>query len=195
MKKAKAQRRSKLPLDSPNWWTYDTTVRYVRARMGDKDIADSDLVAAIERGDVPSKLEQVQLQYDPPARRSILLTPDFYQRDYKFVRFWDRWVLKPRTDQVLLGRWSIYFWGPEIERIWPIEAPPSEQRADEGPRRRPGRQPKHDWPKHIRREMIRRLRAGEGEPTAPEMLQWCEEKWGWQPDIRQMQRLLSDLLS
>jgi len=50
MKKAKAQRRVKLPLNSPNWWTYDKAVRYVRARMGDKDIADSDLVAAIERG-------------------------------------------------------------------------------------------------------------------------------------------------
>ena len=195
MKKAKAQRRAKLPLVSPNWWTYGKTVRYVRTRMGDKVIADSDLVAAIERGDVRSKLEQAQMQYDPPARRSKLLTPDFYQRDYKFVRFWDRWVLKPRTDQVLLGRWDIYLWGPDIERIWPPEAPPSEQRADEAPHRPPGRQPKHDWPKHIRREVIRRLRAGEREPTAPEMLQWCEDKWGWQPDIRQMQRLLSDLLS
>jgi len=199
MKKAKAQRRVKLPLNSPNWWTYDKAVRYVRARMGDKDIADSDLVAAIERGGeqggVHSKLEQVRMQYDPPARRSKLLTPDFYQRDYKFVRFWDRWVLKPRTDQVLLGRWDIYLWGPDIEKIWPPEAPPSEQRADEAPRRPPGRQPKHDWPKHIRREVIRRLRAGEREPTAPEMLLWCEDKWGWQPDIRQMQRLLSDLFS
>jgi hypothetical protein len=152
MKKAKAQRRKKLPLNSPNWWTYDKTVRYVRARMGDKDIADSDLVAAIERGDVPSKLEQVRMEYDPPARRSKLLTPDFYQRDYKFVRFWDRWVLKPRTDQVLLGRWSVYFWGPKIERIWPTAAPtvPTGQRADEKPRRRSRTQ-----------EMIREIAADE----------------------------------
>jgi len=25
------------------------------------------------------------------------------------------------------------------------------------------------------------------------MLQWCEDEWDWQPDIRQMQRLLRDL--
>ena len=123
MKKAKAQRRAKLPLNDPRWWTYDKTARYVRARMGDKVIADSDLVAAIERGDVPSKLEQVQMQYDPPARRSKLLTPDFYQRDYKWVPYFGQWVLTPRTDQRLLGRWAVYFWGPKIEKIWPSAAP------------------------------------------------------------------------
>jgi hypothetical protein len=88
-----------------------------------------------------------------------------------------------------------------IERQPDDEQPPtSEHRADapsrdgERPRRRPGRQPKHDWPKHVTHEVIRRLRAGEKEPTAPEMLQFCEDKWGWQPDIRQMQMLLRDLL-
>jgi hypothetical protein len=27
------------------------------------------------------------------------------------------------------------------------------------------------------------------------MLQWCEDKWGWQPDLKQMQQLLRDLLA
>ena len=62
-------------------------------------------------------------------------------------------------------------------------------------RRKPGPQARGDWPKHVTREVIRRLRAGEKEPTAPEMLQWCEDNWRWQPDIRQMQQLLRDLLA
>jgi len=62
-------------------------------------------------------------------------------------------------------------------------------------RRKPGPQARGDWPKHVTREVIRRLRAGEREPTAPEMLQWCEDNWRWQPDIRQMQQLLRDLLA
>jgi integrase len=62
-------------------------------------------------------------------------------------------------------------------------------------KRKPGPQARGDWPKHVTREVIRRLRAGEKEPTAPEMLQWCEDKWRWQPDIRQMQQLLRDLLA
>src|SRR5262249_21280410 len=62
-------------------------------------------------------------------------------------------------------------------------------------RRKPGPQARGDWPKHVTREVIRRLRAGEKQPTAPEMLQWCEDEWRWQPDIRQMQQLLRDLLA
>jgi hypothetical protein len=61
-------------------------------------------------------------------------------------------------------------------------------------RRRPGPPPKNDWPTRVTRELIRRARAGERNPTAPEMLQWCEDMWDWQPDIRQMQNLLRVLL-
>jgi hypothetical protein len=107
-------------------------------------------------------------------------------------------------------RWIFYVRRPELDKHYPDavsattpierQPPTSEHRADapsrdgDRPRRRPGRQPKHDWPKHVTREVIRRLRAGEKEPTAPEMLQWCGDKWDWQPDIRQMQQLLRDLL-
>ena len=126
-KKAAAARarRQDLPLVSPNWWTYDKTVRYVRAYWGDRVIADTRLVAAIEQGDVPSKLEQTQTQYDPPVHRSVLLEPDFYQRDYKWVPYFGQWILKPRTDQRLLGSWNVYFWGPEVERLWPVASAPA----------------------------------------------------------------------
>jgi hypothetical protein len=63
------------------------------------------------------------------------------------------------------------------------------------PRRavKPGPEPKHDWPIHVTREVIRRLIAGEKFPSAAAMLQWCGDKWDWQPDIRQIQRHLKDL--
>jgi hypothetical protein len=41
--------------------------------------------------------------------------------------------------------------------------------------------------------VIRRLRVGEKFPSAPAMLEWCQKKAGFQPDIRQMQRFLRDL--
>jgi hypothetical protein len=98
------------------------------------------------------------------------------------------------------GRRHVVVHRRELDKHYPAaETVPSESSPSEGrtalPHRTPGRQPKHDWPKHMRREVIRRLRAGERDPTAPEMLQWCEDKWGWQPEVRQMQRLLRDLLS
>jgi hypothetical protein len=57
----------------------------------------------------------------------------------------------------------------------------------------PGRQAKGNWPDPVMREVIRRLRVGEKYPNAPTMLQWCQNKAGFQPDIRQMQRFLRDL--
>jgi hypothetical protein len=57
----------------------------------------------------------------------------------------------------------------------------------------PGPRAKSDWPEHVTREVIRRLLAGEKYPSAPAMLQWCQNKAGFEPDQRQMQRHLLDL--
>jgi hypothetical protein len=57
-----------------------------------------------------------------------------------------------------------------------------------------GAKPEHHWPKHVAREVARRALAGERMPTAPEMLEFCRLKWDWQPDERQMQRVLRELL-
>jgi hypothetical protein len=84
--------------------------------------------------------------------------------------------------------------GAEFNKSYPVAAP-SEQAENPTTRRKPGRPPKHDWDMVVARELIRMALAGEKmPPTAPKMLQFCENKWRWQPDIRQMQRLLSKLL-
>jgi len=57
----------------------------------------------------------------------------------------------------------------------------------------PGPQARGDWPKHVTREVIRQLRVSEKFPNAPTMLEWCQNKLGFQPDVRQMQRFLRDL--
>jgi hypothetical protein len=83
--------------------------------------------------------------------------------------------------------------GADLNKLYPVAAP--NEQADNTPsRRKPGSPPKHDWPLVVARELIRMARAGEKMPTAPKMLQFCEDKLRWQPDIRQMQRLLKFLL-
>jgi hypothetical protein len=79
-----------------------------------------------------------------------------------------------------------------LGKLYPVAAP-SEQADNSTSRRKPGPPPKHEWPLVVARELIRMALAGEKMPTAPKMLQFCENKWRWQPDIRQMQRLLSTL--
>src|SRR5262249_11786807 len=98
------------------------------------------------------------------------------------------------------GRRHVVVRRRELDKHYPAaDTVPSELSPSEGrtalPRRKPGRKPKHDWPTHVARELIRRVRAGKRDPTAPEMLQWCQENLGGEPDIRQMQELLRDLLA
>jgi hypothetical protein len=91
----------------------------------------------------------------------------------------------------------------ELDQRYPVTT--SMRRADDkqptqplrgkpGPRTRtPTLKTKEEWPLHIARELIRMARAGEEWPAASGMLQFCENNWGWQPDIRRMQKLLKFL--
>ena len=89
-----------------------------------------------------------------------------------------------------------YRWEFDDREVAGLPAPPtpSLSPADASPRRKPGPPPKKDWPTHVARELIRRAGAGEKMPTAPQMLQYCQNTLHFEPDIRGMQRLLRDLL-
>jgi hypothetical protein len=60
-------------------------------------------------------------------------------------------------------------------------------------RRKPGPQPIKDWPTVVARELIRRAKAGEKEPTAIKMIEFCEGEIGYSPVLREMQKLLEKL--
>jgi hypothetical protein len=105
---------------------------------------------------------------------------------------WDRKQERRRSFLVRRG---------ELDKLYPraddkpyLVAAPNEQADNTTSRRKPGHPPKHEWPLVVARELIRMAAAGEKMPTAPKMLQFCENKLRWQPDIRQMQKLLRFLL-
>jgi len=97
-------------------------------------------------------------------------------------------VLVMQGDTPQQGRF--YFWEPPVEEGADTDTLPGPADTTSPP----GPKPEHHWPKHVAREVARRALAGERIPTAPEMLEFCRLKWGWQPDERQMQRVLHDLL-
>ena len=63
-------------------------------------------------------------------------------------------------------------------------------------RRKPGKVPTHEWPLVVAAELIRRSKAGEREPTAAEMIRYCEHTFPDQfsPGLKEMQTLLRKLL-
>jgi hypothetical protein len=104
-----------------------------------------------------------------------------------------------RVRHKLEGQWDFFVGRRDLEKLYPtvvrVATPSPERRPDENPsRRKPGPQPRHDWPTRVARELIRRALAGEKTPTAPDILKYCGRELGWEPDIRAMQRLLRELL-
>jgi hypothetical protein len=96
----------------------------------------------------------------------------------------------------------------ELDRFYPIatlgrpaaDAKPSaaldmpsepEEARPTGQRRKPGRPPTKDWDEAVVRELLKRADAGEKLPSAPEMCRFCGENLELEPDLREMQRLLS----
>ena len=61
------------------------------------------------------------------------------------------------------------------------------------PRRKPGKRPKKDWPTFVKDKVRDLKRSREPIPTAAAFCQLCENALKYQPDIRQMQRLLKKL--
>lgn len=186
------------PLASASWWSLPKTLAYCRARAGHRDLADHDFLTAVNDGWLHTKIEQLSRRTKPPTRTSCLLTPKL-RRDHELTaHINDTWILQPRAPDIppITPPYALFFWAPDMKQIWP-QGDAHEQPDGAAPqrRRRPGKQPKHDWPIVVARELIRRAKLGERNPTAPKMLQFCEDKLGWQPDIRQMQKLLKELLS
>jgi hypothetical protein len=98
-----------------------------------------------------------------------------------------------------------YVWGPELAKLWPgqeeeeqpLRRKPGRQGEEIVARpapRKPGKKPKHDWPKHVARHVIQIIRSGQDIPTARDIAQWCEDTLDYQPDISELQKLLKFLL-
>ena len=182
------------PLTSANWWPLAKAVDYVEAKVGDAHIGRRDFVAAVNAGDVSCKIEQDNQR---TGNRATIRLSAKLRRRYEFARLGNVWLLKPRAADVrpIMPRYVMLFWSPHLKKIWPPDdardAVPNDAPS---PRRRPGPQPPHEWQVPVAAEVIRRVKAGERAPTAPQMLQWCADRWEWEPHPRQMQKLLKALL-
>ena len=94
--------------------------------------------------------------------------------------------------------WVFFFRRRDLDKLYPVAGMESRTpRTDDDavpPRRKPGPRPGvEDWRLHVAAEVIERRLAGKPYPRSPEMLELCQQRWKWEPDIRDMQGLLRDL--
>jgi hypothetical protein len=147
MKKAKAQRRAKLPLDDSRWWSWGRAIEHVRQLRLSRAIADQELATAINERHVGCKMEWLDRRTDLPQRAVTLLEDSFFAV-FRIEPGWGKLLSVAHRPNAHLPRDHVlYAWGPDIEKIWP-SAEPSEPRAADPltpPVRRRGGVLKHEW--------------------------------------------------
>jgi hypothetical protein len=206
MARPKKLARSVAPLPAREWAPLDEAFDRVKFWVGSVQLACRQLPQDLLAGQLQGAARCIRdgtetwLTFNPAWWQSLKISPPILLLDST-----DRCRVEGEADGWDRKREKRYFFVHRVElhKLYPVAdldklysvAVPSEQADNPTSRRKPGHPPKHDWPMVVARELIRMALAGEKmPPTAPKMLQFCENKLRWQPDIRQMQRLLSKLL-
>jgi hypothetical protein len=188
--KRKAKPKRKLPLRDPRWLRDEEALRLLTLRTGNESLAAFDLRQAKMDGRVRSmrrhlsegrenKRELVPAEHwtEPPLAANLYRYPP----DLRSIR-----------------GWVYYAWRPDLERELLGAASPTDDdaaHADDGDlsRQRPGTKPFDDWPKHVAWEVVKQAQDGKRMPTVRELLEFCQNKFGREPDSKQIYDLLRGL--
>jgi hypothetical protein len=96
-----------------------------------------------------------------------------------------------------LARSSLWFFvaRSDLDKLYPVAAAAEQETEISPPRRKPGRQPTKNWKLYVAAELHRIVEIERKQPPpASHFAQLCENKLGYQPDIREVQKLLRQLL-
>jgi hypothetical protein len=205
--KKKATTARSLPLVSSNWWPGAQAILYVRERVGDRTIADTDLAAAINRLDVPIKIEALDRRTDPPRKISEVLQKTFFH-NYPFKAFVNGICPLPHTpdglrphdkDLYTIRPHAFFAWGPEVQRLWPASTTESNTAGSNTTgsrsvlRQQTGPKTARRWQDHVLREIVRAHWEGRPDPSASELAQSCTVHVGVTPETSAITRFLRDV--
>jgi hypothetical protein len=203
-----------LPLTSPNWWSLDRTVQYVRAQVGSRDVADCGFLERVNQDLVHVKFEQIDRRTKPPTVAFGLLPPGKF---YLEAHINNAWILRRRGDKRPVRSCALFFWEPSIKKFWPYREPAGNGREGENilrpsnpttaslardlkaPKKR-GRRREHPWVK-IRTETVRRI-FNNGRPEWPksenkladEIGQWCLQQFKKEPANSELRAMIADVV-
>ena len=193
------------PFDDVAKRTFDFVKRWelVRVELGHK----------LKSGQIRSLVRAVDVRSDKPKDQK--LPTEFWREttldsvvDGLRIR-WDFWLQKKRQKEGVPNWWpsdgSRHFSHHFFLSCKDVHGRLANQGAlnagheIELSRRKPGPEPRYNWPIVVAAEFIRRFTPPENIPRnetrlAEEMLQFCDDKWKWSPPDAAMRRHLKDLL-
>jgi hypothetical protein len=184
------------PLQSPNWWSWERAIPYVRKQLG-RDVGDFDLADAMNRRDVAIKIESIDRRADPPKRVSAVLGDEFF-RDFRVQPGLGGLLVVALAQNLRLPREHVlYAWGPHLLRLWPAAAGSGDGAASTTAstsrsvlRQSSGPKTARSWQDHVLRELYRAFYAQRPMPAAPELAQSCLDHVGFMPDVSKINEFL-----
>ena len=198
-RKARGRTRE-LRLYSQNWMPAAKAHRMLTRLLGDPDLAAKDLTAAVADKRLPCMQRVIASHIAPDQDRKIVPLSFWDEYAFGFDPVSQKLQIWPKGLAVEFRfRVAFFVWKPEFEKRFaarddePTPAPTA-RTDDKLQRRMPGPQPELTWRTALARELIRRARAGEPEPTAEQMCALVQDKSGG-PDVRTVQKEMKKLLS
>ena len=182
MKGAKPDTKTEslLPLDSPNWLPLKYAHRSLSQWSGDQILATKDLNDALT--DDKSPVRSMLRRYEGP---DTLLPPMFWA---EFKVSWSGALFVCDPGSPVCRSPGVYFvWKPDLEKKWPTvfglktATIKGKQSTSEAPRRTPGPTANEGLATARRARDASGWQSRQPTPTAPEMLQCCENNLDWQP--------------
>ena len=187
------------PLDDQRWLTL-TMAHHTRSEQltGKRfsSRASSHLMEALKSGKLRCRRES---RKDPSEREPVLSS--FWQglRIYEdpdggFIQLQRDRASQGETPRDLgqLYDWAYDVWMPDFDKLWPSAK--ADQKSEPSMRRKPGRKPKENWQAFVRGALAVFLNEGRQVPPASDFAQLCENTLGYQPELREIQKLLKQLL-
>jgi hypothetical protein len=190
-------KRSRKPrvLNTADWISLRGAFMRIKASVGPHELAEDDLHQDLMTR-LPSAMRMIS--YDGSDTTELLERSFWQHPDIAFRMPYDSYMDFRWYDANLpipSGVKYCYFFvhRPSLDKFYPVAsaAPPSSAQPT---RRKPGKQTTRDWPLHVARELGRIEGAGKKVPTAAKLAQFCEDTLGYEPDIREVQKILKLLL-
>ncbi len=192
-KQAKARNQPSPALDNPRWLTmtmahHSRSEQLIGARFS--DVASRRLREAL-KGEKLRCMRETGT--NPPEREPV--PASFWQ---------DHWIAAdPDTGIQILPTqptrrdprhfWIYYVWKPDFDKLWPPAK--ADQKSESPMRRKPGRKPKENWQAFVLGALAVFLEEGRQVPPATYFALLSEKNLGYQPDLREIQKLISKDLS
>jgi hypothetical protein len=187
--------RKPLVLNPAGWISLRGAFVRIKASVGSHEVAEDDLYQDLMTR-LPSAMRMIRCDGSDTTELlewSFWKHPDVaFRMPYdSFEHFYWSHANLPLPSGV--ESCSFFVHRPTLDKFYPVAtaAPPSSEQLT---RRKPGKRTTHDWTLHVARELGRIEGAGKKVPTASKFAQFCEDTLGYQPDIREVQKLLKQLL-